>query len=362
MQVLHVTEELSKKNYSVSSLILFLSDYISQRYKIKHSILTTKFQNKIFRKNAKVKISNLSLCKNFLMINKIIMLNIKNADCVHIHGLWKWINFLSIFYCIINSKNFYIHTHGMLLKPALKNKSYINYYLKKFGIFIYKILLVNNAKFVSITKEESLNIKHHFNKSLIKHIPNPIPFKFTKIQKNHINKTFVFFGRVHPIKNLELMINSFVTAKLGKKWHLHIYGIEDDKNYFLKIKKLIKNHKNIKLKDAVFYNKKKKILNSSWVNILLSKSEVLSLSVLEAAGMHLPSIVNKKIQLNKFTQKGGVSTKENISEVSRKIIDVSKWSLQERLKKGKLIGTFFQKKYSIEKIAKKYLEIYKINY
>lgn len=362
MHVLHVTEELSKKNYSVSSLIFFLSDFISQRYKIKHSILTNRFQNKIFRKNTKVKILDLSFYKNFLMINQIITFNIKKADYVHIHGLWKWINFLSIFYCIINSKNFYIHPHGMLLKPALKNKGIINYFLKKFGILIYKILLGNNAKFVSITKEESFYIKYYLNKSLIKLIPNPIPSKFTKNQKNKINKTFVFFGRIHPIKNLELMINSFVLAKLGKKWNLHIYGIEDDKNYLLKIKKLIKNHENVKLKNAVFNEKKKKILNSSWANILLSKSEVISLSVLESAGMHLPSIVNKRIQLNKFTQKGGVSTKENIREVSRKIIYVSKWSLQERLKKGKLISTFIQKKYSIEQIVKKYLEIYKINY
>tara|TARA_B100001094_G_C18022127_1_gene715692 strand:- start:162 stop:1052 length:891 start_codon:yes stop_codon:yes gene_type:complete len=296
------------------------------------------------------------------MINRIILLNIKKADHIHIHGLWKWINFLSIFYCATNSKNFYIHTHGMLLKPALKNKGCINYFLKKFGIIVYKILLRNNAKFVTITKEEAKYVKHYFNKSQIKLISNPIPFKFTKIQKNKINKIFVFFGRLHPIKNLELMINSFVLAKLGKKWKLHIYGIEDDKNYFLKIKKLIKNHKNIKIKDTIFYNKKKQILNSSWANILLSKSEVLSLSVLEAAGMHLPSIVNKKIQLNQFTQKGGVSTKANISEVSKKIVDVSKWSLEERIKKGKLIGTFIQKKFSIEKIAKEYLKIYNINH
>tara|TARA_B100000900_G_scaffold416215_1_gene450130 strand:- start:10232 stop:11323 length:1092 start_codon:yes stop_codon:yes gene_type:complete len=362
MHVLHVTDELSKKNYSISSLIFFLSDFLTKKYKIKHTILTNNFQNKIFKTNLKVEILNLYLFKNFLKTNQIILSNIKRADFIHIHGLWRWIHFISIFYCILNSKNYYIHSHGMLLKPALKNKGYINYFFKKFLIFLYGILQGDRAKFISITKKETSSIKSCFNKPKIKLIPNPIPSKSTKIQANKIRKIFVFFGRIHPIKNLELMINSFILANLGRKWNFHIYGIEDDKNYLLKIKKLIKNYENIKIKKPVFDNEKKQILNSSWINILLSKSEVLSLSVLEAASMQLPSIVNEKIQLNQFTKRGGISTIANINEVSKSMIEVSNWSLDKRKKKGKLLSAFIQKKFSIEKIANKYLDIYNLNY
>ena len=64
--VLHVTEELSKKNYSISSLIFFLSEFIENKINIKHTILTTNLQREIFKEHNNVEIINLSLFKKFL--------------------------------------------------------------------------------------------------------------------------------------------------------------------------------------------------------------------------------------------------------------------------------------------------------
>ena len=57
-KVLHVTEELSKKNYSISSLIFFLSDFIESKINIKHTILTNSLQKEIFKESSNVKIIN----------------------------------------------------------------------------------------------------------------------------------------------------------------------------------------------------------------------------------------------------------------------------------------------------------------
>ena len=356
--VLHVTEELSKKNYSISSLIFFLSEFIESKIEIKHTILTTNLQREIFLENDNVKVLESNLFKNFFEFNQIVSLNIKNTDIVHIHGLWRWINFLTIFYCIVNGKNFFIHPHGMLLNAALKNKGYINYIIKYFVIFFYKFVLGFKAKFISITDQESVSIKKYFNGSKIKFIPNPIPFNLSKKENDKINKTFVFFGRIHPIKNLELMIKSFKKSNLDETWKLHIYGIEDDKKYLIKLKKMIENEKNIEIKKPIFGNEKQKVLNSSWANILLSKSEVLSLSVLESASMELPSIVSEEIQIDQFTTNEGVSVRPNMKEISKKIIEVSNWSLNDRKKKGKLLKQFIEKNFSIEIIGNKYFNIY----
>tara|TARA_A100001015_G_scaffold236431_1_gene268601 strand:- start:685 stop:3003 length:2319 start_codon:yes stop_codon:yes gene_type:complete len=357
-RVLHVTEELSKKNYSISSLIFFLTEFIEKKIDAKHTILTTNLQREIFKEQSNVKILDLNLFKNFFETNKIISLNIKETDIVHVHGLWRWINFLSIFYCIINGKNFYIHPHGMLLKAALKNKGYINYIFKNFVIFFYKLVLGLKAEFISITNQETLSIKNYFKNSKIKFIPNPIPFNLSKNEDEEINKIFVFFGRVHPIKNLDLMIDAFKESKLDEAWKLHIYGIDDDEKYLLKLKKKIKNYKNIEIKEPIFGTEKQKVLNSSWANILLSKSEVLSLSVLESASLELPSIVNEKIQIDQFTTNEGVSVRPNIQDVSSKIIEVSNWSLTDRKIKGRQLKKFIEKNFSIENIADKYFEIY----
>lgn len=356
--VLHVTEELSKKNYSISSLIFFLTEFIEKKIDAKHTILTTNLQREIFKEQSNVKVLDLNLFKNFFKANQIISFNIKNTDVVHVHGLWRWINFLSICYCIINGKNFYIHPHGMLLKAALKNKGFINYIFKNFVIFFYKLVLGLKAKFISITDQETLSIKNYFKRSKIKFIPNPIPFNLSKKEAEDINKTFVFFGRIHPIKNLELMIDSFKKSKLDESWKLHIYGIHDDEKYLSKLKKKIKNYKNIEIKEPIFGTEKQKVLNSSWANILLSKSEVLSLSVLESASMELPSIVSEDIQIDQFTTNEGVSVRPNINEISKKIIEVSNWSLAERKIKGKQLKQFIEKNFSIETIGDKYFEIY----
>ena len=48
MRVLHITNELTKKNFSIASLILFVSKHIYNVYKFKYSILTSKTEFNLF--------------------------------------------------------------------------------------------------------------------------------------------------------------------------------------------------------------------------------------------------------------------------------------------------------------------------
>ena len=84
---------------------------------------------------------------------------LKLNDVIHVHGIWRTINLLSIVSCLNLKKIFYIHPHGMLLDAALRNKGKINYYLKisflKFVNFIYG----NKLYFISITQLETNSIK-----------------------------------------------------------------------------------------------------------------------------------------------------------------------------------------------------------
>ena len=43
MKILHITNEITKKNFSISSLILYLSDVLEKNFNIKCSILISKF-------------------------------------------------------------------------------------------------------------------------------------------------------------------------------------------------------------------------------------------------------------------------------------------------------------------------------
>ena len=358
MKILHVTDELSKKNYSISSLIFYLSNYFKKTKGYSYNVLASEIQTDVFKKEEEIKIINFRKFPDIFNKNEHLKEAINSAKVIHVHGLWRAINLLVVFYCIQLNKNFFIHPHGMLLDPSLKNKGLISYYFKKLVLNFFNFIYGNNLNFISITNKEIESIMNFFPKSKNIFIPNPVTEYDQSNKIDNLKKRFVFFGRIHSIKNIDLMISAFINANLEKEWELEIYGIPDDFDYEKKLRDKIKHVKNISIKPPVFGEEKNEILQSSWANLLLSKSEVLSLSVLESASLGLPSLVNKNIQIDKFDEHEGEVTSLEIKEISNKISDISKWSTEIREQKGKKLQKFISENFNIEKIKEKYLPIY----
>lgn len=358
MKILHVTDELSKKNYSISSLILYLSNYFKKTQGYSYNVLASEIQTDLFSKEDEIKIINFRKFSDIFNKNDPLKEAISSAKVVHVHGLWRAINLLVVFYCIQLNKNFFIHPHGMLLDPSLKNKGAISYYFKKIILNFFNFIYGNNLNFISITNQEVKSILNFFPKSKNIFIPNPVTEYSQSDRTESLKKRFVYFGRIHSIKNLDLMISAFIEANLNNEWELIIYGIPDDLDYEEKLRDKIKDINNISIKSPVFGEKKNEILQSSWANLLLSKSEVLSLSVLESASLGLPSLVNKNIQIDKFDEHEGEVTSLEINEISKKILDISMWSNETRVQKGKKLKRFISDNFNIEKIKEKYLPIY----
>ena len=246
----------------------------------------------------------------------------------------------------------------MLLKEALKSAGLFKFCFKKLFLFFFKYLISSKTKFLAITNQEYEAIKKFFPKNKIEIISNPIPFKKHKIDLLPIKKQFVYFGRIHPHKNIHLIIDAFKTANLDQEWKLKIYGIKDDKNYYEKLKKLISSDQRIEIKEPVFGEEKQKILTNSWINILVSKSEVLSLSILESGMCSLPSLVNKNLELTDL-DKFIISTDISIPNIKKNLEISSSWTQSERLEKGNNISQEVIKTNSIEKISLKYNNFYK---
>ena len=138
-----------------------------------------------------------------------------------------------------------------------------------------------------------------------------------------------------------------MAANLDSKWRLLIYGIDDDQSYKDKIKKLIINSEHssrIIIKNPIFdKNKKFKKMSENYLNILMSKSEILSLSVLEGLSVGTKSLVNKEIKYPKkisnllyFTE----PKKNKIANQMKKIINnfpnkfVTRNRIKEKFKKS----------------------------
>ena len=223
----------------------------------------------------------------------------------------------------------------MLLPEALKSGGIIKYFFKKIFLFFLKDVLKNQVKFISITTQENLAIKKYFPDANIFDISNPIPFDLKNISNDN-KKIFVYFGRIHPHKNLYLLIQSFLEANLDKSWKLHLYAIKDDEKYLSKLKKLIGSNDQVEIKDPIFGHNKQNIMREAWINVLISKSEVLSLSILESSAHQLPTLVNENIETIDL-EDSVIPTTLSIKSVKEKILEISQWNLKSRLFKGKNI-------------------------
>lgn len=329
MKIIHVTNEINYKNFSIYSFIIFLI----QQHKNNSLVFIENLKSKLLlNKNIKVFKLRGGWCCFFNLRNKILEEN-SSRTIFHIHGLWSPIQLYSLIILAYFNIPTVIHSHGMLLKPALKSSGFSKFIIKYLFVFFFKFFLIDKKiVFIAITHEEKYSIKSYFPNTQVYLVPNTIPFNKEYIInkfKFSSKKNFVFFGRIHPLKNIELIIDEFLKAKLPINCLLKIYGIKDDYNYFLQLRNKIKNYRNIKIYNPVFGKKKQKIMSSAWVNILLSKSEVLSFSLLESGFLGLPTLVGKNFELPKndnFT----IKNKENDSDIYKTFKQISEWSLDYR--------------------------------
>ena len=356
MKILHVTDEFSKKNYSISSLINFLKNLLifSEEHEVK--ILGAKIDKKLFH-NFEADIINDSSWFGVLFKSEKIKKKIKNSEIIHIHGIWAPIQIFTIFYCNLIGKKLVIHPHGMLLQEALKSTGSIKYVIKIISLFILRILIKRNIFFISITNQETQAIKKYFTNNLIQQISNPIPFNLSDQETDKKEKQIIYLGRIHPHKNIDLLISAFMKANLSDDWKLKIYGIRDDDFYYKKILKIIKHEKNIEIFDPIFDDQRQNLMSSSWINILVSKSEVLSLSILESSYYGLPTISNNKIELDQV-QESIIPTHNSVEEIKDKIIEVSNWTYDYRIKKGREIKKQFKKNYLLSDTKASYDNFY----
>ena len=342
MRVLQVLDEISKKNISIVSVVRIISSY---KY--------LSAQSKIVVANNQDRLKNVGVVKSLFSnlffsseVNKI--LKDKKPDIVHIHGIWRPIHFFFMLHCTFLNIPILVQPHGMLLKEALKSKSYLSYAIKLFTLFIFYRFFLSKSSFIAVTQEEKQSINKYFPNAKTSIVKNPLAIQ--KISSKIINKRFVYFGRFNRHKNLKEFIIAFISAKPQKEWSFHIYGIEDDEKYRNELVELVSNsdyRKSIKFIKPEFDIKKKfKIISQSWCNVLLSKSEILSLSVLEAFSVGTQSLTNKKIFFPPWLKRYLIRSDINNSTLVKKIKLIMNQDVQKKKQLRNNMKELFQEKYT----------------
>ena len=278
-------------------------------------------------------------------------------NILYIHGCWRLNFFFYVIIAKITNAKIVFSPHGMLdpysfsLKPIRKK---LVWFLFQKKILKFSDLIIVNS---STEKKNIDNIFKNKKTVVISHgISNMKKNHNIRLQKNKKIR-FVFFSRIHPVKNLKKLIDIWHNDNFFRNYELSIYGDIADNQYFKELNKKIYLNNNISYKGPL-YKDKIKTLSKYEVFILPSVSENFGLVVLEALKAGLYLILNKNLPW-KIIKKNGLGSlikfdKKNLISTINKINRNKKIIFSKKRKTN--INKFLTQNFNWKKITEKYIK------
>lgn len=370
MNILFITEDHSIRNYGITSVVSQFADQLTAYENIKVTILAV--GDKAVHQKAQVKIIQVPPSRfgkawgwSPLLINTIKQTIFEEKiSVVHIHGVWMAAQWSALKVARDYGIPCMISPHGML-EDWLWNKQKFLQKLKKKVYFnlLIRPALSSQTIFHAITPIELESLNHQLPIYRKVTIPNAIDLPREKTPQEDVKpeKQFLFLGRIHPVKGVENLIDAFIQANLGSAWRLLIAGPEYVDEYVKKLKdKVISSGmlNRIIFTGPVYGEQKNEMLQKSWALVIPSYSEVMGMVNLEAAALHLPSITTHETGLWDWEVGGGMLIHPAVTQISDSLQQSARWTLTERLERGKRSFDLVSEKYSWQAVIPKWLDFY----
>lgn len=370
INLLFVTEDHSPENFGITTV---LSQLANQLVTIDNPVNLTiaSTSKKTVRQNPRIRVElippyppgNPWRWSPKLKKQLISIFEKNNINLVHIHGIWMAVQYNGLQLAQQRNLPVVLTSHGML-EPWLWDKQGILTKIKKqiYFKYIFRKLINKNTNVHAMTKVEQANLRNFFLENPYQVIPNAVELPTIESKTNDppLRKTITFLGRLHPIKGIDILIRAFKEACLEEKWNLDIIG-PDTSEYAKFLKDLVHNlgiSKRVKFLGEILGDQKTNYLQSSWLLVVPSYSEVIGMVNLEAAASSLPSITTYETGLCDWEDGGGMLIHPNVDELRKKLIIASQWRLGERLQRGKASYQLVKDRYSWEAITPQWLDFY----
>lgn len=262
----------------------------------------------------------------------------------------------------IKKISYIIHIH-LDVGPTGKFGFLLPFYKK---IFLNKIL--KSSKKIIVPTKDYINIiknKYSLQEEKITCMSNGIDLKiFKKLKSNwrlHKPIKLLFVGRFSKQKDVPLLIRSFkkLTEKNSGNVKLHIVGDGEEKNKIITLIKKEKLENGIVLHGLKQGKKLHEIYQNSDIFISATNQESFGLTYLEAMASGLPIVTTnipgvRNVIKNNYNGLLVKPTPEEIAKAIEKLIKDP--NLRKKLAEN---GLKEVKKYSWDKIAKQYIQLYK---
>lgn len=359
MKVLHVIAGLDNKSGGPSLSVYNLAKGCN-RLGIDTHILTLSYNKSSIPKENFIHSVPGSIYKRFSYSSDVInFLKNNTFDLYYSNGLWQFPSFATSFYALINNKPNIIMPHGMLYPDALK-KSKI---LKTASLILFQKSLLNKAAVIHATcKEEMFHIRSLGIVSPIAVIPNSIEINidFDSSTLSQLPNQIGFVGRFDPIKNLELLLQSWaVSGKFYPNWELVLMG-DGDYQYTNSLKALASSLgiENIRFTGFLSGKDKESAFSKFKYLVLPSKSENFGMVVPEALLRKIPVIASAGTpweDLNEYN--AGWWFKMNIDSLSLCIEKVLNLNEYDRNLMGVNGYSMVKNRFSIEAVSMQMKEL-----
>ena len=264
-----------------------------------------------------------------LLSFKRVSLICRDYDVIHISKNWSLLVF---FISIIAKKNKIPYIFSPMGWVTFKNnKSVIfkNIFFRLCTKYILKhcnaCITVSNNEYKDCLKiiDNVIKIPNGFDEN---HFKSPVLNNF----KNNFNllnkKTFLFLGRMHPIKGVDILIESFINLhEINRDWQLVLVGPQND--YRILLENIVKSSlckESIFFLDPLFDEQKIQAYYSCDVFVVPSRFDAMTIVAVEAAACGKPIIITETSDFHELNEIGGSlqveATVEGVSSALKKAI------------------------------------------
>lgn len=286
---------------------------------------------------------------------------VRNADIIHLMNHWTLLNAIVYYYARRYKKPYFFCPAGALRIMGQSK------WLKWLYNFLIGKKIVNNAQAVIAVAQSDLQ---HFknlgiNESKIKIIPNgisPEDYQITTSENLNIPTPFILFlGRLNHIKGPDLLLEAFgKAANTLKKYHLVFAGPDDGMQTTLqaKITSLSLSHR-VHFLGYIGGKEKAHLLHRATILAIPSRSEAMSIVVLEAAMTKTPFLASNQCGLNEIAKcGGGIIVEPTVDDINKGLIAIlsEKYNLQEM---GQKLYEHVDNTYTWDIITESYLKLLK---
>lgn len=301
---------------------------------------------------------------------QVLSQQVQQADVVHLHGIWMWVQWAAARAAIQQHKPFLLSLHGMLEPWIWQRQHWIHQIKKKLYWQSVAYPVFQHASLIhAIHPREAQNLKTYFptlpirvispslDLQAIDHIcastapdPNPEPY-------------ILFLGRIHPVKGIDLLIRAF--AQLDTPGvRLKIAGPTSPREsaYADQVHKLVVDtglEGRVEFLGAVQSHQKWDLLRNAWVFCLPSHSEVIGMVNLEAAACRTPVITTRATGIPPtWIEAGGFLVETSVTALADAMQQALQWTSQERCARGENLHHLIETTYSWKATSALWVELY----